>query len=189
MHLCLNKLPLSNTTCILFHNSIRPQIQRFELVVNTLLPWLLGKLPHISAQKHNAKALSHVFPGAVVNCIFEPGCRSEARRSILARPSLNLLQLYKRAGLNIGDYNTKRFRGKGYLGYLILELIANALSFFNPFGPMECPIKFDIVTSRFSNVYIEGPQVITLKNDNIIFLSLTHISLGSVLWDIGKPCV
>ena len=43
-----------------------PQV---SVVVNTLLPWLLGKHPYF-AQKHNAKSLSHAFPGAVVNYIF-----------------------------------------------------------------------------------------------------------------------
>ena len=60
----------------------------------------------------------------------------------------------------------------GYLGLVILELIANVSSFFNPFEQMEYPIKFDIAMSRFSIVCKEGPQVIISKNVNIIFLSL-----------------
>ena len=84
---------------------------------------------------------------------------------------------------------TKTLHEKGVSWSCDFETYRQYVVIFYPFGPMECPIKFDIVTSRFSNVYIEGPQVITFKKDNIIFLSLTHISVGSVLWDIGKPCV
>ena len=88
-----------NTTCILFHNSIRPQIQRFELIYSEhdhyLGSWKNSQI-EIFAQKHNAKYLSHVFPGAVFIYIFKPGCWSETRRSILARPSLSLLHMKRK---------------------------------------------------------------------------------------------
>ena len=52
-------------------------------LMNTTITLALGRTSIFFAQKHNAKSLSHAFQGAVVNYIFEPGCRSETRRSIL----------------------------------------------------------------------------------------------------------